>query len=358
MKTVEVLKEVLAGKRMSEASKDNYEDVFRSLGKMYEEFPSKSVEVNKWLVSLGGYADTTVRLWFTLLREACRYMEDNYGLTNPCKGIDPPRVRKKKRRYFRPEEIARILQACRNEYELALITTLIDSTCRIGELAELRVKDVGDGWIDVKGKTGEKRYRLDSRICEVLKRLGDSGNERIFRLSSNCLSTRVIRVCRRAGLTGSKLGPHTLRHSSASLVASKTKNVMAVKALLQHDDVQTSMIYIHDVEDELQKSISPLQLVADRVNDGVRYGQKMLPMRGTPDNGESEVEGEVVDVEDDLVVEMFPDVVDGVEVRPLLKTDDLRLIRKGFVEMAMNGRYSGQVGKARELMKRMLRRVK
>jgi hypothetical protein len=43
MKTVEVLKEVLAGKRMSEASKDNYEDVFRSLGKMYEEFPSKSV---------------------------------------------------------------------------------------------------------------------------------------------------------------------------------------------------------------------------------------------------------------------------------------------------------------------------
>jgi hypothetical protein len=281
-------------------------------------------------------------------------MEDNYGLPNPCKGLETPRVRKKKRRYFRPEEIARILQACRNEYELALITTLIDSTCRIGELAELRVKDVGDGWIDVTGKMGEKRYRLDSRICEVLKRLGDSGNGRIFGLSSNCLSTRVIRICRRAGLTGSKLGPHTLRHSSASLVASETKNVMAVKALLQHDDIQTSMLYIHDVEDELQKSISPLQLVADRVNDGLRYGQKMLPMRGTPDNGESEV----VDVEDDLVVELFPDVVDGVEVRPLLKTDDLRLIRKGFVEMAMNGRYSGQVGKARELMKRMLRRVK
>jgi integrase/recombinase XerD len=365
VKTVEVLKEVLAGKRLSKASRDNYEDAFKSLGEMYEEFPARSVEVNKWLASLGGYADTTVRLWFTLLREACKYMEDNYGLPNPCKGLELPRVRKKRRRYFRPEEIFRILQACRNEYELALITTLVDSTCRIGELAGLRVKDVGDGWIDVKGKTGEKRYRLDGRICEVLRRLGDGGNGTIFRLSSNCLSTKVIRICRRAGITGSKLGPHTLRHSSASLVASETKNVMAVKALLQHDDVQTSMIYIHDVEEELQKGISPLQLVGDRLKDRAGYVPKQLPMVGTPDNGEgivegeaAEAEGEMVEVVDALVGEMFPAVSDGVSVRPLLKSEDLELIREGFITMAMSGCHDGQVGKARELMKRMLRRVR
>jgi len=42
----------------------------------------------------------------------------------------------------------------------------------------------------------------------------------------------------------------------------------------------------------------------------------------------------------------------------LLKTEDLVLIRKGFIEMASNKRYSGDVGRARELMKRMLRKVK
>ena len=42
----------------------------------------------------------------------------------------------------------------------------------------------------------------------------------------------------------------------------------------------------------------------------------------------------------------------------LLTTDDLMLIRKGFMEMAMRERYSGDAGRARELMKRMLRRVK
>lgn len=46
-----------------------------------------------------------------------------------------------------------------------------------------------------------------------------------------------------------------------------------------------------------------------------------------------------------------------MEIRPLLKTDDLMLIRKGFMEMAIRGRYSAEVGKAGELIKRMLRKV-
>ena len=55
--------------------------------------------------------------------------------------------------------------------------------------------------------------------------------------------------------------------------------------------------------------------------------------------------------------EMFPEIGEGVAVRPLLKTEDLILIRRGFMEMAVRERYGGDVGRARELMKRMVRRV-
>ena len=356
MKTLQVLDEVLAGKRMSESSKENYKAVFRSLSGMYDEFPVRSVEVNKWLVSLDTYADRTVRLWFTVLRKASEYMEANYNLPNPCKGIDAPKVQKRQRRYHKAEDIVKILQACKSEYDLALIMTLVDSSCRIGGLPGLKSSDVGDGFISVKEKTGERRYRLDIRVCDILRRLAGSDEGLVFGLTSSALSMRVIRICKRAGLKGEKLGPHTLRHSSASLVASETKNAMAVKALLQHDNIQTSMIYVHDVEEEMQKGISPLKLVSDRVKDSGLYSPKQLTMKGTPDNGDSEVvDGDGVD---DLIVEMFPEIVVGVEIRPLLKTDDLMLIRKGFMEMAIRERYSGDVGKARELMKRMLRRVK
>jgi len=133
---------------------------------------------------------------------------------------------------------------------------------------------------------------------------------------------------------------------------------MAVKALLQHDNIQTSMIYIHDVEEELQKGISPLAIVVDRVKADVGLEQKQLPMVGTPDGEAVVVEGEAVDVVDDLALGMFRDVSDGVVVRPLLKTEDLRLIREALVVMVRNDGYSREVGKAMELWKRMLRKVK
>jgi len=356
VKTFDVLNEVLTGKRMSESSKENYKAVFASLGRIYEEFPTRSMEVNKWLVSLDGYADQTVRLWFTILRSACEYMEVNYELKNACKGLDAPKVQKRQRRYFKAEEIVRILQACKSDYYVALIMTLVDSGCRVGGLPKLKGGDVGDGWLNLKEKTGERRYRLDVRVCEVLKRLAGSDDGLVFGLSSSALSMRVMRICRRAGLKGDKLGAHTLRHSSASLVASETKNAMAVKAFLQHDNIQTSMIYVHDVEEEILKSISPLQLVADRISDGEMFTQKQLPEKGVEDGGDVEVvDGDGVD---DLLVEMFPEIGEDVAIRPLLNKEDLMLIRKGFMEMAIREDYSGDVGRARELMKRMLRRVK
>jgi hypothetical protein len=136
---------------------------------------------------------------------------------------------------------------------------------------------------------------------------------------------------------------------------------MAVKAILQHDDISTSMIYIHDVEDELQKGISPLALVAERVSDNMKV--KQLPM-GKSDEIEGEIEGEIVevsdagDVVDDLVLEMFPEVSGGVKIRPLLNAEDLELIRRGFLAMYDSGKYDADIGKARELMKRMTRKVR
>ena len=356
MKTLDVLKHVLAGKRMSESSRVSYEAVFRSLNKIYDEFPIRSAEVNEWLVSLGGYSDQTVRLWFSILKNACKYMEANFEMINPCKAVDAPKVKKRKRRYFKADEIVRIIRACRGEVEEALILTLVDSGCRIGGLSKLSGRGVGEGWIDVKEKTGDRRYRLDVRLCGILRNMAGGDDNLVFGSSDKALSMRVIRICRRAGLKGAKLGPHTIRHSSASLVARDTHNAMAVKALLQHDNIQTSMLYVHDVEDEILKGeSSPLQLVADNVKESGLYQQKQLVMKASPDGSDVEV---VDDGFDEVVSDMFPEIREGVVVRPSLGMEDLDLIRKGFIEMAGSDKYSRDVARARDLMKRMLRKVK
>jgi len=373
MRTLEVLEKVLKGKRVKDDTKRHYRDALKSLAEYSEEYPQSGVVINEWLGTLTGYSDMTVRNWFNYVNSAGKYMAKAYKMVNPCDDANRPKVAKKRRRYFTAVELVRIIKACRFEQDKVLVLTLIDSTCRIGELVGLKANDVGDSWIDVKGKTGERRYRCDNRICEALKRLGSDGKA-IFkgRFGAEAdvvsLKHRVRRVIKEAGITGSKLGAHTLRHSGASLVAQETGSALAVKALLQHDKIETSMEYIHDAEDVLQQRISPLRLIGEKVfgesGGMIELEAKQIPMVAGADalgNELGVVDGEVVEVVDqvvDFLDEQFPEISDGVAVRPLLKTEDLRLMRRLFmVAIRSNGAGSDEM-RARVLMKRIIKKVK
>lgn len=367
MKTLEVLEKVLKGKRIKYDTERHYRDALGSLARYSEDWPVNGVVINEWLGSLKGYSNMTVRNWFNFVNSAGKYMKKAYKLDNPCESADRPRVERKRRRYFTAEELGRIIKACRFEQDLALVLTLIDSTCRVGELVGLEVRNIGDGWLDLKGKTGQRRYRCDIRICHELLRLGADGKP-IFKgrfgevADVNSLKHRVRRVIKEAGITGSKLGAHTLRHSGASLVAQETGSALAVKALLQHDKIDTSMEYIHDAEDVLQQRISPLRLVLEKVSSGVGFDPLQLTMgsevvEGVTSAAVVAVEGEVAEVVD-LVDDMFPEIKDGVEVRSVFKTDDLKLIRRAFIGYVRSGSDGSDELKLRFLLKRMLRKAK
>ena len=372
MKTLEVLERVLKGKRIRPNTVRLYRNALSSLAQCSEEWPESGLVINEWLASLERYSDTSIRMWFDYANSAGKYVQKiggknpdgSYKLPNPCAEADSPRISKKRRRYFTAVELVKIIKACRQETDRILVMVLLDSTCRIGELEGFKGKQVGDSWIDVKGKTGERRYRLDSDLCVKLKEMASGDDKPVFKNSKGGFTTvdvlkyRVRKVIAEAGITGSKLGPHTLRHSAGSLVAEATGSALAVKALLQHDNIDTSMGYIHDAEVVLQQRISPLRLVGEQV---LGESIKQLPMG----SGETEgIEGEFSEVEkeddvvDDLLKEQFPEIREGVGVRSLLKTNDLRLIRKAFMSYVRNGGDGSDGMALRSLMKRMLRKVK
>jgi hypothetical protein len=59
---------------------------------------------------------------------------------------------------------------------------------------------------------------------------------------------------------------------------------------------------------------------------------------------------------DDSIGDMFPKVREGIAVRTVLRYEDLLRMRKVFVWYARNNPGDNDVGWARELMKRMLRK--
>jgi integrase len=373
MKTLEVLEKVLKGKRIKDNTKRHYRDALGSLARYSEDWPVSGVVVNEWLASLEGYSDSTIKMWFDFVNAAGKYVKKAYKIDNPCAEAERPKVVKKKRRYFTPEEMMLIIKACLNEFEFLLVLTLIDSTCRIGELVGLKGGDVVDGFINVVGKTGERRYRLDQLLCKKLKDLAGGDDQPVFKSETggfypngDGLGHRVRYVVERAGIMGKKIGVHTLRHSGASLVARETGSALAVKALLQHDDIKTSMRYIHDAEDAIQQKISPLRLLGKEYadmhgGDGVIKAEQLQLTEGAggsettalvPVNGEVVVEDRV----DTLAGDMFPEIAEGITVRSLLKYEDLMLIRKVFIWYASYNHNNNDVARARELLKRMVRK--
>ena len=66
--------------------------------------------------------------------------------------------------------------------------------------------------------------------------------------------------------------------------------------------------------------------------------------------------------EREMVVELpdgqLPNIPDDVAIRPLLRTEDLKLIRKGFEYWIGSGRALSSEVKCRKLLQRVLRKVK
>ena len=360
MKTLEVLERVLKGKRMSENTKNNFRYSLKALAGYSEDWPESRTVINEWLAGIKGKADETVRTMYKVGRSAGEYMRINYELKNPFEGVEVPAVKKKRRRYYNGEEFMRLVGMARSDRDRCLVLGLMDSSARIGEFEGLRGKDVLDGFIVVEGKTGERKYRLDRKLCEMFKAMagGDKGyvfsNPDGSKMRANTMTTRIRRMAIKAGLGSVKAGAHTLRHSAGSLVARYTRSDMAVKALLQHDNVATSMGYVHDVNDEIQQEISPLRLAMEEYHGGQETQVKLLP------DGSEVVEGELVEAngeaKDDGLEDLLKVMESDVRIRPSLNMDDVALIRGAFIVFARN---TGGLNRSRciDLYNRMLRKV-
>lgn len=353
METMEVFKTITTQKSLTPATITSYHAVFKHLNTSFTNYPETPQEFNQYFASLT-CADTTKLHHYRVLRGSSEYMYNTYNIPTPFQKVIRPRPLKKQRRYFTSKELLDIINACKTDHERGLILSLIDSSARIGELATLTYDNVKLDHIIVKGKTGQRKARLDSKLCLVLLALPRNNSDLVFHKNVGSLKATVHNVITRAGLTGDKLGPHSLRHASASLIARKTKSVLAVKAILGHEDIDMSMEYIHDVEDSFQQETSPLQLLQEDLFGDNAQRQQQTPLMIT--NGKDHPDAEELD-DQELYDQMFKPAPDTLKIRPQLHANDLNLIRQMFIYFCRNTEYSTTTANIKQLYSRMLRKV-
>ena len=367
MKTLEAVDKYLRGKTVSRNTELMFRRAFVLLNEFEPELPMSRMMLNEWLVWLSKryphLRDVSRATYLRFVRTVYRYLAKIYEWEkNPIDGVESIKVIPRKRRIFNPDELSKIFKACRTEYEKVLVGVLLDSSCRIHELAGLPVENVGENSFKclANTKTGEHIYRCRPEICRVMRRMAVNGfvftRSNGLPVSSKVLTNKVCLLVKRAGIKGDKLGAHTFRHTAATLVAEASGSVLVVQSVTGHKSIDMAMTYsplelagqmMMEMNDD---NVSQVHLLTDGQGKDIENKKTALVV---------DEKGEVVNKgSDDWHEEMFRKVPAGAEVRPLLKEADLEIIRYAFLLVVEYGQWVGSDSTVRNLWQRILRKVK
>lgn len=161
--------------------------------------------------------------------------------------------------------------AAHGKTRLALLLETIGGTgIRVGEVRYITVEaaQTGKAEITLKGKI--RTILLPSKLCRKLlkyaKKQGISSGV-IFRTRTGRLLTRrqiwaeMKSICKAAGVDGSKVFPHNLRHMFAVAFYRACRDVVKLADVLGHSSIDTTRIYLMTSEKEHQRQLDRLRLV-------------------------------------------------------------------------------------------------
>jgi integrase len=212
---------------------------------------------------------------------------------NPCKHAVDRNVENQRRRYLKPEEIARLsdaLAAHSSQQAADCIRLIMLTGCRRGEALAAHL-----GQIDLDTRMWKKppasvkqgdwhEFPLQGAALELVTRLVEearkNGREYLFPDRSGSghltdLKRSWTSICGAAGLQDVRL--HDLRHSFASIAVSRGATLPLVGSLLGHSAPSTTARYSH-LLDSVQRALAETVGAAITGNDG----GDVVPLRRRP----------------------------------------------------------------------------
>lgn len=209
------------------------------------------------------------------LRGLYKYMA-NEGIvkTNVFSLINAPKKSKKLPRYFEYNELEELflvpdVSTSLGQRDLLLLEMLYATGVRVGELVNIKVKDIDMGRrnIIILGKGNKERYVTYGEYCEEIlnKYLSDgyillnkNNSDYLFlnNLGGN-LTERGVRyildeLIKKTSIN-KKISPHMIRHSFATHLLNAGCDLLTVQKLLGHESIKATQVYTHVTTDRLRE---------------------------------------------------------------------------------------------------------
>lgn len=195
------------------------------------------------------WAQVTKKKYYQVLRAFYNYLVDFHNITSPLTKRMVPRIPKHPQfRVLTREEIEKLFNAAETFQERMILLTLYATRVRVGELVSLTSERLFPTHIVVSGKTGTWEVPISKDLYSQLTLLGEGA---LFRddqgkpMTRDGVYHRVAKCMKLAGITGKKLGPHTLRHTSLTHLYDETGDLPLVQEGARHADIRMTMEYTH-----------------------------------------------------------------------------------------------------------------
>lgn len=188
--------------------------------------------------------------------------------------IHNPKKTKGLPHYLKEEEIDKLfdipdIKSPLGQRNLLIIEMLYATGVRVSELVNIKVKDIDkyNDSIKILGKGSKERivyfgsfckHSLDMYLNDGRIKLDKNKNEYLFlNKNGNKLSDRMIRnilddLILKAGVD-KHISPHMIRHTFATDMLNSGADLMTVKELLGHENIDTTSIYTHITDEQIRK---------------------------------------------------------------------------------------------------------
>lgn len=211
---------------------------------------------------------TTVNSYIVAVRNFFAWLEYEGFAKDIAKNVKGMKVSNEhKRLSLTVEQCKEVLGNVKDLREKVLF--LLATTCgiRANEIVNIRVEDFKEKegkvclYLLGKGRDYKQDYVIITPdILDLIKEyikvynisdylfVSSSNNNKNGKLTTKTIRLMIKDMFARVGIVGDEYSCHSLRHTFATLSIQGGKDIREVSQALRHKNIQTSMIYLHDLE--------------------------------------------------------------------------------------------------------------
>ena len=205
------------------------------------------------------------------LRGFYKYYCDKLQLIeeNPTKSLDMPKTQKALPKYLTLRESLQLLESIEGKHaerDYCIITLFLNCGMRVSELVGINLQDLSDDRLRLLGKGNKERMVYLNQACldalqaylphRITPKAGHKNALFISqfgqRINVQTVKALVKKYLGSAGLSQKHCSVHKLRHTAATLMYQNGVDVRTLKEVLGHENLDTTMIYTHVVDQNLK----------------------------------------------------------------------------------------------------------